>query len=220
MNYVKKIIGVLLGTMFLGMGVAFYKISQFGQDGVSAMVMSFVYLFKLGETNYGYTVCYLAINFIFLVIMILTLKDKINVGSIINLLLTGVCSNLFIYLFEVLSFNNNAIALRILYSVLGIITVSFGIALYGSANLGVAPYDAMPMVINKYCPKIAYKYARIICDLSCLVVALIIGVIILRRSDIINVNTVITFITIGPLISFFSKIINKYIYKNVTTTFN
>ena len=56
MNYVKKIIGVLLGTMFLGMGVAFYKISQFGQDGVSAMVMSFVYLFKLGETNYGYTV--------------------------------------------------------------------------------------------------------------------------------------------------------------------
>ena len=213
MNYVKKIIGVLLGTMFLGMGVAFYKISQFGQDGVSAMVMSFVYLFKLGETNYGYTVCYLAINCIFLVIMILTLKDKINVGSIINLLLTGVCSNLFIYLFEVLSFNNNAIALRILYSVLGIITVSFGIALYGSANLGVAPYDAMPMVINKYCPKIAYKYARIICDLSCLVVALIIGVIILRRSDIINVNTVITFITIGPLISFFSKIINKYIYK-------
>ena len=220
MNYVKKIIGVLLGTMFLGMGVAFYKISQFGQDGVSAMVMSFVYMFKLGETNYGYTVCYLAINFIFLVIMILTLKDKINVGSIINLLLTGVCSNLFIYLFEVLSFNNNAIALRILYSVLGIITVSFGIALYGSANLGVAPYDAMPMVINKYCPKIAYKYARIICDLSCLVVALIIGVIILRRSDIINVNTVITFITIGPLISFFSKIINKYIYKNETTTFN
>lgn len=220
MNYVKKIIGVLLGTMFLGMGVAFYKISQFGQDGVSAMVMSFVYLFKLGETNYGYTVCYLAINFIFLVIMILTLKDKINVGSIINLLLTGVCSNLFIYLFEVLSFNNNAIALRILYSVLGIITVSFGIALYGSANLGVAPYDAMPMVINKYCPKIAYKYARIICDLSCLVVALIIGVIILRRSDIINVNTVITFITIGPLIFFFSKIINKYIYKNETTTFN
>lgn len=147
-------------------------------------------------------------------------KDKINVGSIINLLLTGVCSNLFIYLFEVLSFNNNAIALRILYSVLGIITVSFGIALYGSANLGVAPYDAMPMVINKYCPKIAYKYARIICDLSCLVVSLIIGVIILRRSDIINVNTVITFITIGPLISFFSKIINKYIYKNETTTFN
>ena len=200
MNYVKKIIGVLLGTMFLGMGVAFYKISQFGQDGVSAMVMSFVYLFKLGETNYGYTVCYLAINCIFLVIMILTLKDKINVGSIINLLLTGVCSNLFIYLFEVLSFNNNAIALRILYSVLGIITVSFGIALYGSANLGVAPYDAMPMVINKYCPKIAYKYARIICDLSCLVVALIIGVIILRRSDIINVNTVITFITIGPFL--------------------
>lgn len=190
----------------LGMGVAFYKISQFGQDGVSAMVMSFVYLFKLGETNYGYTVCYLAINFIFLVIMILTLKDKINVGSIINLLLTGVCSNLFIYLFELLSFNNNAIALRILYSVLGIITVSFGIALYGSANLGVAPYDAMPMVINKYCPKIAYKYARIICDLSCLVVALIIGVIILRRSDIINVNTVITFITIGPLISFLVRL--------------
>ena len=219
MNYVKKIIGVLLGTMFLGMGVAFYKISQFGQDGVSAMVMSFVYLFKLGETNYGYTVCYLAINCIFLVIMILTLKDKINVGSIINLLLTGVCSNLFIYLFEVLSFNNNAIALRILYSVLGIITVSFGIALYGSANLGVAPYDAMPMVINKYCPKIAYKYARIICDLSCLVVALIIGVIILRRSDIINVNTIITFITIGPLISFFSKIINTSLYKNETTTF-
>lgn len=220
MNYVKKIIGVLLGIMFLGMGVAFYKISQFGQDTVSAMVMSFVYLFNLGNTNYGYTVCYLAINCIFLLIMIFTLKNKINVGSILNLLLTGVCSNLFIYLFELLSFNSDILALRILYSALGILLVAFGIALYGSANLGVAPYDAMPMVINKYIPKIAYKYARIMCDLFCLIVALIFGVIILKRSDIININTIITFITIGPLISFFSKIINKYIYKNETTTFN
>lgn len=220
MNYVKKIIGVLLGTMFLGMGVAFYKISQFGQDTVSAMVMSFVYLFNLGNTNYGYTVCYLAINCIFLLIMIFTLKNKINVGSILNLLLTGVCSNLFIYLFELLSFNSDILALRILYSALGILLVAFGIALYGSADLGVAPYDAMPMVINKYIPKIAYKYARIMCDLFCLIVALIFGVIILKRSDIININTIITFITIGPLISFFSKIINKYIYKNETTTFN
>lgn len=220
MNYIKKIIGVLIGTMFLGMGVAFYKVSQFGQDTVSAMVMSFVYLFNLGETNYGYTICYLSINCIFLVVMLFTLKDKINVGSILNLLLTGVCSNVFIFLFNVLSFDTNLIALRILYSVLGIVLVSFGIALYGSANLGIAPYDAMPMVITKYCSKIKYKYARIICDLFCLVVAFIFGVIILKRSDIININTLITFITIGPLISLFSNIINKLIYKNDNISFN
>ncbi len=218
MKNVIKILGIFIGTMFVGLGVALYKLSSLGQDSLSGMILSIQYLINVEKISY--TVCYIVINSLFLIMMILFARDKINVGSIINLLLTGTFCDIFMHIFGTFNMLNPNLFLRIIYGILGLIIVSFGIALYGGANLGIAPYDSLPLIVNKYCPKLRYKYARIVIDLSCTVVALIIGVIILKRNDIININTILTFIVMGPLISIFSKLINRFIYHNESVTFN
>ena len=110
--------------------------------------------------------------------------------------------------------------LKIVYGLLGLIIVSFGIALYGGARMGIAPYDSLPLILKLRFKKLSYRLSRMIIDLLCTIIALVIGVLILKRTDIINFNTILTFLAMGPIISFFSKIIGKYIYKKEEQPFN
>lgn len=208
LKYLYKLSGVLMGTFLLGMGVAFYKISSLGQDSLSAMVFSILAVTK----KLSYMWWYIIINFLFLILMIIFDRQNIHLGTIINLSLTGVFSDLFVKWFNYLHLNDNIWWLKLIYGMLGLIIVSIGIALYGSANFGIAPYDALPNILTKRFKKLSYKTSRIIIDLCCTCVALIMGVIILKKSDIIGINTILNFLLMGPLITAFSKFFNRYLY--------
>ena len=86
--------------------------------------------------------------------------------------------------------------------------------------MGIAPYDSLPLILKSRLKKLSYRLSRMIIDLLCTIIALVIGVLILKRTDIINFNTILTFLAMGPIISFFSKIIGKYIYKKEEQPFN
>jgi putative membrane protein (fragment) len=218
MRSFKKISGIIFGTIFLGLGVSLYKLSSLGQDPLSAMVFSIMYL--INNEYLGYMFFYLVINLIFFLLMLIFLRKEIHIGTIINLLLTGFFSDLFLKLFLYLNMDTSYLIFKIVYGLLGLIIASFGIALYGGARVGIAPYDSLPLILKLRFKKISYRFARIIIDLLCTIIALIIGVLILKRSDIINFNTILTFLAMGPIISFFGKIIGKYIYKKEEQPFN
>lgn len=218
MRSFKKISGIIFGTIFLGLGVSLYKLSSLGQDPLSAMVFSIMYL--INNEYLGYMFFYLVINLIFFLLMLIFLRKEIHIGTIINLLLTGFFSDLFLKLFLYLNMDTSYLIFQIVYGLLGLIIASFGIALYGGARVGIAPYDSLPLILKLRFKKISYRFARIIIDLLCTIIALIIGVLILKRSDIINFNTILTFLAMGPIISFFGKIIGKYIYKKEEQPFN
>lgn len=218
MRSFKKISGIIFGTIFLGLGVSLYKLSSLGQDPLSAMVFSIMYL--INNEYLGYMFFNLVINLIFFLLMLIFLRKEIHIGTIINLLLTGFFSDLFLKLFLYLNMDTSYLIFKIVYGLLGLIIASFGIALYGGARVGIAPYDSLPLILKLRFKKISYRFARIIIDLLCTIIALIIGVLILKRSDIINFNTILTFLAMGPIISFFGKIIGKYIYKKEEQPFN
>lgn len=218
MRSFKKISGIIFGTIFLGLGVSLYKLSSLGQDPLSAMVFSIMYL--INNEYLGYMFFYLVINLIFFLLMLIFLRKEIHIGTIINLLLTGFFSDLFLKLFLYLNMDTSYLIFKIVYGLLGLIIASFGISLYGGARVGIAPYDSLPLILKLRFKKISYRFARIIIDLLCTIIALIIGVLILKRSDIINFNTILTFLAMGPIISFFGKIIGKYIYKKEEQPFN
>ena len=87
MRSFKKISGIIFGTIFLGLGVSLYKLSSLGQDPLSAMVFSIMYL--INNEYLGYMFFYLVINLIFFLLMLIFLRKEIHIGTIINLLLTG-----------------------------------------------------------------------------------------------------------------------------------
>lgn len=213
-----KLLGVIMGIVFMGLGVALYKLSSLGQDSLSGMVMSIQYL--INNDRITYSVCYISVSLIFFALMLIFLREKINIGTVASMLLCGTFCDLFTKLFGIFNMLEPTLVLKIVYGVLGLVIVSFGIALYGSANLGIAPYDSFPLIITKYCTKFRYKYVRIILDVSCTLISLIVGVLILKRTDIININTILSFVAMGPLISLFSDLVNRKFYHNGKATFN
>ena len=46
MRRLKKVMGIIIGTVFVGLGVSLYKLSSLGQDPLSAMVFSIMYIFN------------------------------------------------------------------------------------------------------------------------------------------------------------------------------
>lgn len=151
--------------------------------------------------------------------MILFLREKINLGTLMGLVFIGIFSDMFCLIFTHINFIPINFIVRLLISILGIFVTCLGIAFYGSTNLGLSPYDALSVIISNTFKK-KFQYARIICDVTCTLIALIVGVIILKRSDLININTIICFIISGPLITFFSKLSIKYYYKEENNDFN
>ena len=112
----KKIFAVLIGTSIMGLGVAFFEVSSLGFDGLSCLVVS---IQKLINTNY--TIAYLLVNLIFFIIMFIFLKDQIGIGTIINFLLTGVFSDLFMIIFKYI---------HIIHSQYLVVNILFGIYQY------------------------------------------------------------------------------------------
>ncbi|MFR5891064.1 MAG: hypothetical protein ACLUG4_00810 [Bacilli bacterium] len=146
MRSFKKISGIIFGTIFLGLGVSLYKLSSLGQDPLSAMVFSIMYL--INNEYLGYMFFYLVINLIFFLLMLIFLRKEIHIGTIINLLLTGFFSDLFLKLFLYLNMDTSYLIFKIVYGLLGLIIASFGIALYGGARVGIAPYDSLPLILK------------------------------------------------------------------------
>jgi uncharacterized membrane protein YczE len=215
----KKIFAVLIGTSIMGLGVAFFEASSLGFDGLSCLVVS---IQKLINTNYS--IAYLLVNLIFFIIMFIFLKDQIGIGTIINFLLTGVFSNFFMIIFKYIHIiHSEYLLVNILFGIFGVGFLAFGIALYANANLGVTPYDSIPLIFSKYFKifkrPIKYHIARKIADGSCILLGVIVGIVILKQHYILGINTLITFIFIGYIVSFASKIINKYIYQTTNELF-
>ena len=75
-------------------------------------------------------------------------------------------------------------------------------------DLGIAPYDAMPLVIQKLSHnKIPFAFARIMADVSCVVIGFSFGAIV-------GVATLITAICIGPLVQYFRKHLAEPLLRN------
>ena len=217
MSQFKKIVIILIGTFIIGLGIAFTTLSKLGLDCLAALVFSIHYLIDI--PFFSYSVCYIIINGIFCILVLIFLKDKIKLGSIINFVLTGVCVDICIILLTFIKMETDTFIIRVLYSLIGISLISFGVALYGGVNYGLAPYDALPLLITKLMPKVKYTFARIGIAVILIIISFIIGVLILKRSDIININTLLASILLSIQIPIFSKTINKTILKTGEAVF-
>ena len=217
MKLFKKILGIFIGMIIIGFGVAFSKASSLGQDPFAAFIFSIVYLF---DEKIPYSIWYIIINGILFIFMFFFLRKKINIGTIAGIIFIGIFCDIAYEIFVKFNMIPTCFGARVIFTILGIIICCIGISIYGNANLGLGPYDALSVIVSRKFKKLKFKYARIMLDTTCTVIAFIIGFLILKRNDIVNINTIITFIIAGPLISFFSKIIVKYYYKEENSDFN
>ena len=187
----------IAGNLFIGAGVAAFKFSLLGNDPFDGMNMALSDL-----TGLYYPLLQIAVNICFFVIQILLGRDLIGLGTIINAIFLGYIVDFCGKLLNLFATTPDSMILRILIMLAGLIATGLGLSLYQTSDLGVAPYDALAIIMDRKIKKLPYFFCRIICDAGCALVCFLAG-------GIIGLGTLASAFGFGPVISFFNKKISS-----------
>ena len=210
----KRVICVLFGLTCLGFGIALTMFSSLGSDPLATFINNLAFL-----GNVGYSVAYIFVNIILFLFMFIYLRNKINIGTILALFVLGYITEMFSNLLGTIPFNveiTSSIIFKIICVIIGITFNTFGLALYSESNIGLSPYDSFPLVLDKMIKSLNFTVAKILFDLLLVVLSIVLYVINKTIGHPYYLPTIITLISIiiyGPMISFFSLVINKTIFK-------
>lgn len=208
---VRSIFSSAIGILILSLGISINKGSVLGMDTYTGMNTTVADYFNMSLGNYQ-----LVLNVILLLSMFVFGRYLLGLGTVLNMVLVGYLVEFFIKMFDgtVLSFDvEKSLVVRLLLLVVGTLILCLGASLYMTADLGVAPYDALSIMMSDHIEKLPFSVARIITDVICVIVGLIFGTFLgsYPFGTIIGLGTVLTAFGTGPFIDFFNKTISAWI---------
>lgn len=232
-SVIKRVSWCLVSCVLIALGVAMLNIAHFGNDPYSAMINSFtLFMSFIPEEytffhQYSYLICNTVFSLLLAIPILFITRKYFNIGTFLNIFGMSYVIDLFMLLFSYMGLTTSLpLYGRIISVVLGFIIESIGVALFVQSNVGVAPYDALNVLIGK---KITYKYSRILCDVGATLIAFIISLcfhldlvtdfvsfvkfLFLSPENKVGWFTYFLFFAGGPMISIFGKLANKYIFK-------
>lgn len=187
----RRIMMTLIGVTIAGFSVGMFNFTDFGMDPFQVLAHGI-----WGKLNIGYGTLYSIINLLMLILIFITDKRKIGLGTVINIFLLGYVVEFSSWLFDYL-IPNPSFPIKILILIVGILILCFGSSLYFVGDLGVSTYDAVALILSE--KKIAkFGYLRIATDLICTVIGFLLGATV-------GIGTLFTAFFMGPFISFFNK---------------
>lgn len=192
----RRLLVMILGVVIIGLGVCLFRLSLMGNDPSSAFVLA------LGNRlGLPFSVMLIIVNTLWFIAEIALGRRYIGAGTFFNWFCVGVFADLFTSLIANAGALPESIAGRLAVMLLGVIILSFSGALYQTANLGIAPYDALSIVMADRLP-IPYFWCRITTDSCCALIAFLLG-------GVIGLGTLFCALGLGPFISFFTRTVAR-----------
>ena len=212
-DYLKKIglgriVMMILGNVVLGLGISVFKFSGLGNDPYNAMVMAMGTLLHMPYANFQ-----VILNIVLLMIEIFAGRKYIGVGTIVNALCLGYFSTFFNFVLEHTMNTPQNMWQRVIIVCLGVIICSLGLSLYQTADVGVAPYDSLPLIMADRWPRIPYFCYRISLDALFALICYLAG-------GIVGLGTLVCALGLGYFINLSNvhlsgKILNRIEQKRV-----
>lgn len=188
----RRILGMIAGVVIIGIGIAVFKFSHLGNDSISALNLRLAELVGL-----PFSIENVLMNLFLFIPQLIWGRRYIGLGTIINSFCIGF----------IVTFMNDALVRVLarrthsLYSWSGWPWVCWwwrlGCSLYQTADLGVAPYDALSLMMADRLP-VPYFGCRVFTDALCAVITFVSG-------GLIGLGTLICAFGLGPFVQFFSK---------------
>lgn len=197
----KRCVMMVTGILFIGICVGAYRLSAFGVDAFTCM--------NLGISGYlhmTFGTWQLIMNAGILAVVFFTVRHCIGAGTIVNMIAVGYLADFICWLFQGVFKIEMTLPLRIIALFIGSVFAGLGVAFYMAADMGIAPYDSVALIIEKAAKgKISFQYARVCSDIT----AVIVGIMFCLLSGgnlsmVIGIGTVCNALFNGPLIQFFS----------------
>ncbi|UOQ87194.1 YczE/YyaS/YitT family protein [Gracilibacillus salinarum] len=185
---------VLFGNILIGLAVAILRVSALGTDPFTTINLGLSSLFDLSFGMYQ-----LFFNIILLAVVIPFYRKSLGIGTIVNMVGIGFISDFFVLCMSIITDDLSHLGIRLILMAVAFVIACFGVALYITPELGVAPYDAMAFVIeNVSKQKIPFPIARITTDVLCVAIGFSFGAIV-------GIATVIFAFFTGPLVQYFRR---------------
>ncbi len=188
----RRIIGLIIGNILLGIGVSLFKLSAMGNDPFSAMVMSVSSLLGL-----SYSTFLILLNTGIFVLEIVFGRKYIGIGTFVNWFLVGYVAELFIWLTQTYIATSEGFPGRLPFAVLGVVITGLGVSLYQTSDAGIAPFDSIALIMDERISKLPYFWCRMICDGTSALICLLTG-------GLIGFGTFLCAFCLGPVIHYFN----------------
>lgn len=198
-----RILVMILGNVIMGLGVSIFKLSGLGNDPFHGVVMAMGALLAMPYANFQ-----VMLNIILLFIEFFAGRKYIGAGTVVNALLLGYFSTFFNFLLAHTVNAPQTMWQRVIVVCLGVIICSLGLSLYQCADVGVAPYDSMPMILADRWPKIPYFCYRISLDAMFALVCYLAG-------GIVGLGTLVCAFGLGYCVNLFNVHFSARLLKRI-----
>ena len=206
-NFGKRLAFMLPAVILMGVFVSILVEIGWGTDPASFMNLNIAKAlgWKLGNTEVLIYGLMLIFTFIFG-------AQMIGFGSLANMILIGYIVDLCRWLWKITGFSDfisqSTFPITLILFIITLLLFVIVAAVYINAQMGVAPYDAVPSIISGWLPKIPFFIIRMLFDLS----AVAIGVIAGKLSGEIEgsvIGSIAMSFLLGPVISLIGKPLKK-----------
>ncbi len=164
----RRLVMAVLGTVVCALAVSMNRMANFGVDPFQSLCSG---LYRVIPLEQGLT--YIALNALMLLAVFVMNRHYIGLGTLLNLFLFGYVVDWGERLL-CLVFGTPDMAGRIAFLVCGVVIGSVSVAMYITADLGVATYDAI--VLHLADMKLApYRLLRTVSDALCVLAGFLMG---------------------------------------------
>lgn len=195
----RRVLADVAGIILAALSMALLRLALFGNDPYSCMNLG---ISAISGLSFG--TCTTGMILLLFIPVLLLERHYIKPGSIIYLALLGPVSDAWYTLLIAALGTPETLPLytHVLLLISGILISAYGVSLYLCADLGLGPYDALPWIIeHRSHGRIPFRWARVLCDSTCLVIGFMLG-------SLIGIGTLILACFMGPLMSFCNTRIN------------
>ncbi len=207
MNLLKRIILFFVGMSIIQFGVALFLKTNIGSDPFTVFTQGLAFaLDKTGLRNFSVVkmisgtdqvtpgVANMIILIVLFAVILLVERSRIKIGTLICVVGVGPIIDLGVKVVSYFPVESYNYFIKALLVVFGCLIIAIGFAVLSATNVGVAPNDIVPFIIQDK-TKVQYRWIRITLDAGFLIIGFILG-------GKVGIGTVIAMITTGPFIQF------------------
>ncbi len=186
----RRFVVMLFGVILTGLGIAIFRLAALGTDPYNGMNIALAAVIGI-----SYPTLQLIINLILFVIQLIWGRFLLGPGTLVNAFGLAYIVDFF---YKVLSgwFIPETLIVRLIVLAAALAICSLGISMYQQADLGVAPYDALPLILTKRIKNTPFFLWRILADGGCALTCFLAG-------GVVGIGTLATAFGFGPVIQFF-----------------
>ena len=204
-NRKRRIIDIILtviGAVLCGTGCGFMNYGALGMDAIGSFYDGIRIALDLSIDTIG-TVS-IGISIVLIIFLLIVRRKYVNIGTVIYLVVYGISANLSTMCLEKL-ITSDLVYIKAVVSILGIVILTYGVGIYIAVDIGVDPFTGVTLYLSEVTHK-KLEYIKIGTD----IIFMAIGILLGAR---IGAVSVISVLSEGPLIAFFTKRVQLWYFK-------